>query len=157
MSAFRALDRTRGRAPLLDQFGVRSGQQVLRDVGTMLRILGTGRRSVLGLSTAGFFRPDLSLPAYAGFLPKDGLSPIYNFFDRTGGGRDFGPVVTRKTCRDYRGGRLTYDEHDGTDFVCPPGTPLAAAAPGVVVAVRDRFLRGGLTACVDHGAGVVTQ
>src|SRR5207248_2581223 len=53
--------------------------------------------------------------------------------------------------------RLTYDEHDGTDFVCPPGMPLASAAPGVVVAVRDVFLRGGLTVIVDHGAGVVTQ
>lgn len=130
---------------------------MLRDVGTMLRHIGTGGRRVLGLSTAGFFRPDLSLPAYVGLVPTDGLSPIYNYFDRTGGGNDYGPVVTRVTCRDYRGGRLTYDEHDGTDFVCPPGTPLASAAPGVVVAVRDRFLRGGLTASVDHGAGVVTQ
>jgi hypothetical protein len=66
-------------------------------------------------------------------------------------------VVTRRRARDFRGGRLTYDEHDGTDFVCPPGTPIASAAPGVVVAVRDRFLRGGLTASVDHGQGVVTQ
>jgi hypothetical protein len=66
-------------------------------------------------------------------------------------------IVTRRLARDFRGGRLTYDEHDGTDFVCPPGTPLASAAPGVLVAVREMFLRVGITACVDHGHGVITQ
>jgi hypothetical protein len=59
--------------------------------------------------------------------------------------------------RDWRGGWLSYEEHDGTDFVCPPGTPLVAAAPGVVLATRDTWLRGGLTLCVDHGEGVLTQ
>ena len=115
-----------------------------------------GSRFGADLTTAGFFRPDLSLPAYAGLAPTDGLAPIYHFFDRTAGGLLFAGNVTRGRARDYRGGKLTYDEHDGTDFVCPPGMAVTAAAPGVLVAVRDRFLRGGLTACVDHG-GVVTQ
>jgi len=138
------------------RFGVKSGAQVtsaLRDV--LSHQLGR-ERYVAGASSAGFIRPDLSLPAYAGLVPNDGLSPIYHFFDRTDGGHGFSARVTRNTARDYRGGKLTYDEHDGTDFVCPPGMPAVAAAPGVLVAVRDRFLRGGLTACVDHG-GVVTQ
>ncbi len=125
----------------------------LRDV--LAHQLG-GERYVAGASSAGFIRPDLSLPAYAGLVPSDGLSPIYHFFDRTGGGQGFSARVTRSASRDYRGGKLTYDEHDGTDFVCPPGMAAVAAAPGVLVAVRNRFLRGGLTACVDHG-GVVTQ
>jgi len=141
---------------LRDQFGIRSASQVIHDVGHILERM-RGGVPTLGLSTAGVFRPDLALPAYAGLLPSDGIAPIYNHFDRTGGGKGFAGVVTRNRHRDYRGGRLSYDEHDGTDYVCPPGTRLASAASGVVVAVRDTFYRGGLTACVDHGDGVVTQ
>jgi murein DD-endopeptidase MepM/ murein hydrolase activator NlpD len=109
------------------------------------------------MRSVGLLRPDLSLAAHSGFLPSDGISPIYNFFDRTGGGLEWRAAVTRRRQRDWRGGRLSYDEHNGTDFVCPPGTPVVAAAPGIVVATRDRWLRGGLTACVDHGSGIVTQ
>ncbi len=140
---------------LAQLFAVRSRAQLRRDLEHITRELFTGEPS-LALSTAGLFRPDLSVPSYLGLRPRDGVSPIFNLFDRTGGGKGFRSTVTRARCRDFRGGRLTYDEHDGTDFVCPPGTPVVAAAPGVLVAVRDTFFRGGLTACVDHG-GVVTQ
>ena len=116
-----------------------------------------GDRFTFNVGSAGLLRPDLSLPAYAGLVPANGLAPVFNFFDRTGGGMRFGPTVRRSTQRDYRGGRLSYEEHDGTDFVCPPGTPIVAAAPGVLVATRDNWLCGGLTACVEHGSGVVTQ
>jgi hypothetical protein len=122
-------------------------------VGGLVR----GERFALDPSVVGHFRPSVSLPAYAGFLPVDGVSPIVNFFDRVGGGRGYRGTVTRRLARDWRGGRLTYDEHDGTDFVCPPQIPIVAAAPGVLVATRDTLLRGGLTAMVDHGHGVVTQ
>jgi murein DD-endopeptidase MepM/ murein hydrolase activator NlpD len=142
---------------MAEMFGLRSLSQFTRDVGVVLSHLPRGERYRVGISTAGLFRPELSLPAYAGLIPQDGLSAIFNLFDRTGGGRFYRAAVTRDSCRDFRGGRLTYDEHDGTDFVCPPGTPLTAAAPGVVVATRDQFLRGGLTACVDHGHGVITH
>jgi hypothetical protein len=138
------------------RFGARGARGIARAAREVLSGHGTGGSFAAGPSTLGFARPDLSLPAYAGFVPEDGLAPIYHFFDREGGGLDFSGKVTRRTSRDHRGGRLTYDEHDGTDFVCPPGMPAVAAAPGVLVAVRERFLRGGLTACVDHG-GVVTQ
>jgi murein DD-endopeptidase MepM/ murein hydrolase activator NlpD len=154
---WKQLRRDGPRFSLAEQFGMRSPRQVARGVRHILHRMGTGDRPTLDLSTAGFFRADLSLPAYAGLLPSDGVAPIFNLFDRTGGGKGFAGIVTRRAARDFRGGRLTYDEHDGSDYVCPPGTPLVSAAPGVVVAVRDTFLRGGLTACVDHGHGVVTQ
>jgi murein DD-endopeptidase MepM/ murein hydrolase activator NlpD len=144
-------------ASIAEQFGVRSAGQVWRDVRTILGRLAQPYQTTLGLSVVGHFRPSIALPAYAGFMPVSGISPIMNFFDRFAGGRGYRATVTKKTARDYRGGRLTYDEHDGTDFVCPPGVPVVAAAPGVLVAIRDRFLRGGLTASVDHGAGVLTQ
>jgi murein DD-endopeptidase MepM/ murein hydrolase activator NlpD len=140
----------------LARFGAGSARRVARSLRHVLTHKASGDGFAAGPSTLGFARPDLSLPAYAGLVPDDGLSPIYHFFDRTAGGLGFAGRITRGAARDYRSGRLTYDEHDGTDFVCPPGMPAVAAAPGVLVAVRDRFLRGGLTACLDHG-GVVTQ
>ena len=138
------------------RFGSKGPGQLARTVREIAAHKIGGSRFAADTTVAGFARPDLSWPAYAGLAPTDGLAPIYHFFDRTSGGQGFSGKITRGAARDYRGGRLTYDEHDGTDFVCPAGSLVVAAAPGVLVAVRDRFLRGGLTACVDHG-GVVTQ
>lgn len=142
---------------LADMFGIRGREQLLRDYRTVVSHFFSREKFIVGKSSAGLIRPDLSLPAYARLVPRNGIAPIFNLFDRVGGGFGFRQAVTRDHCRDYRGGRLSYDEHDGTDFVCPVGTPLVAAAPGVVVATRDSWLRGGLTVCVDHGEGVVTQ
>ena len=116
-----------------------------------------GRGFQVGLSSIDFIRPDISLPAYAGMARNNGLSPIYHLFDRVGGGKGFRQRVTRKWARDFRNNSLTYDEHDGIDFVCPIGTCLCAAAPGRVVMIRDRWLRGGITVALDHGNGLVTQ
>ena len=143
------------RIGLAERFGLRSLRQVGSDLAFILS--RTGRGFQVGPSSIGHLRPDISLPAYAGRVPEDGLSPIMNLFDRVGGGANYTQRVTKRRGRDFRGGRLTYDEHDGTDFVCPIGTPVVAAAPGVVTLVRDRWLRGGLTVTVDHGAGVSTQ
>ena len=145
------------RASIAEQFGVRGVRQVGRDLGTILSHMASSGGGPIDPTVVGHFRPTISLPAYAGLKPVSGIAPIMNFFDRTGGGRGFRRTVTKRRARDWRGGRLTYDEHDGTDFVCPPRTPIVAAAPGVLVAARDSFLRGGLTACIDHGGGVVTQ
>lgn len=143
--------------PLPDRFGIRGTSQLGRDLRTVLRDGLRGRRFQFDPSSIGHLRPDLALPAYAGLVPADGMAPIMNLFDRTGGGRHYSQRVTKHAQRDFRGGRLSYDEHDGTDFVCPVGTPLMAAAPGTVVMIRDRWLRGGLTVSVDHGDGVLSQ
>lgn len=157
MAAFRRFSPAAPLPAYPERFGIRSSAQVARDLRAVaLGILGRDRFGI-DLRSAGLLRPDLALPAYAGFVPADGLAPIFNFFDRTGGGRTFRSAASRRHQRDYRDGRLSYDEHDGVDFVCPPGTPLACAAPGELLCYRDDWLRGGLTACVDHGDGVVTQ
>jgi murein DD-endopeptidase MepM/ murein hydrolase activator NlpD len=153
----RSTVRARPLPPLAARFGLRSPAQVARDLREVVRDALGGTRFQVDVRSAGLIRPDISLPAYAGLVPADGRAPIFNLFDRVGGGRRYTQRVTRKTARDFRGGRLSYDEHDGTDFVCPVGTPLVAAAPGTVVMIRDRWLRGGLTVAVDHGDGVVTQ
>lgn len=143
--------------PIAQRFGIRSAIQLASDVRQAARGALSGSGFQLDLSSAGHLRPDISFPAYAGFVPDDGRAPVMNLFDRVGGGRDYSQRVTRRTSRDFRGGRLTYDEHDGTDIVCPAGTPLCAAAPGTVVLIRDRWLRGGLTVAIDHGHSVITQ
>ncbi|MBW2458974.1 MAG: M23 family metallopeptidase, partial [Deltaproteobacteria bacterium] len=143
------------RPKLLDVFGIRSFRQLGADVGHVLGRLGRGFQ--VDLTSVGHLRPDLSLPAYAGQVPADGRAPIMNLFDRVGGGQGYSQRVTKRWCRDFRGRTLSYDEHDGTDFVCPVATPVAAAAPGEVTLIRDRWLRGGLTMTVDHGAGLATQ
>lgn len=142
---------------LAERFGIRSLGQLGRDLGEVVRDGLRGSRFQFNLRSAAILRPSLALPAYAGRVPKDGLAPVFNLFDRVGGGQRYTQRVSRTRCRDFRGGALTYDEHDGTDFACPVATPLCAAAPGVVVMIRDRWLRGGLTVAVDHGSGVITQ
>lgn len=143
--------------PFKERFGIRSMEQLAADLRHAAGSAFGSSGFQLGLSSIGHLRPDISFPAYAGLVPDDGLAPIMNLFDRIGGGDNFSYRVTRRTSRDFRGGRLTYDEHDGTDIVCPVNTPLCAAAPGTVVLIRDRWMRGGLTVAVDHGYGMVTQ
>lgn len=138
-----------------NMFGIRSSTQLFGDLGSALRRQGSGFQ--FGVSSLGFLRPDISIPTYQGKRPMNGLAPIYHCFDKVGGGKGYSQRVTRKTSRDFRGKGLTYDEHDGVDFVCPVGTELVAAAPGTVVMIRDTWLRGGLTVAVDHGDGVLTQ
>ena len=138
-----------------NMFGIRSFAQLKDDVSQALSHQGSGFQ--VGLSSLGFIRPDISIPTYKGKRPANGLSPIYHCFDRVGGGKNYSQRVTRKNSKDFREKNLTYDEHDGVDFVCPIGTELVAAAPGRVVMIRDTWLRGGLTIAVDHGDGFVTQ
>ncbi|MCC6746617.1 MAG: M23 family metallopeptidase [Deltaproteobacteria bacterium] len=143
--------------PLGARFGVRGWEQVQRDLATVVRGWLHGEHFQFDVRSAGLIRPDLSLPTYAGLVPEGGLAPIYNLLDRTGGATLYTTRVSRGRARDFRGGRLSYDDHRGTDFVTPVGMPIVAAAPGIVALVRDRWLRGGLTLSVDHGHGVVTQ
>ncbi len=140
-----------------ETFGIDSVQEFLNYLKYIVPKSLQNTSFQIGLTSLGFVRPDLSLPAYLGLYPKDRLAPIYHLFDRTGGGKQYSQRITRAKCRDFRGKALTYDDHNGVDFVCPPGTNLTAAADGHVVHIRRRFLRGGTTVTVDHGYGLLTQ
>lgn|GEM_PF-328841 len=142
--------------PILERFGLRSANQVGRDLQYLVRTALNSSRYGFDIASAGLLRPDLSFPAYAGWVPEDGRAPIYNLFDQTTPGT-YCTRVSRNRARDFRGLRLSYDDHGGTDFVCPIGTPLVAVADGVAVMLRDRWLRGGLTLAIDHGGGLVSQ
>jgi murein DD-endopeptidase len=84
------------------------------------------------------------------------ILPISNLVNRTPTPVEDGWSVRITQVRDFRGGRLTYDSHNGTDFVVPPGTPVAAGAPGVVRRISSEFNRGGLKIFLDHGGGLAT-
>jgi murein DD-endopeptidase MepM/ murein hydrolase activator NlpD len=56
--------------------------------------------------------------------------------------------------RSYNGGPFDHF-HSGTDFSGAPGTPVMAAAPGIVVLADHLNIRGNAT-IIDHGWGVFT-
>ena len=53
----------------------------------------------------------------------------------------------------YVDGTTSRDYHRGTDFAVPVGTPVWAAAPGVVVLAANRMLTGN-TVVIEHAPGV---
>lgn len=127
-------------------------------VGALRSVAGFQRgapANLWGPSSLRIFKPWISLPTWLGRTRSDGLLPLYNFFNRTPQPSSEGYSVRVDRCRDVAGGQYTYDGHLGTDFACPVGTPIVAAAPGIVVRVGCELDRGGLKVVVDHGGGLI--
>ncbi len=112
--------------------------------------------SRFGPSSLAILKPGLSLRCYLGLRRADRRVPIYNLFNHTPTPLEEGWSVRVTQVRDFRGGRNTYDSHNGTDFAIPIGTTVVAAAPGLVLRVSSEFHRGGLKVFIDHGHGIVT-
>ncbi len=83
--------------------------------------------------------------------------PISNLFNHEQPPPEEGWSVRVTRVRDFRGGRLTYDSHNGTDLVTPVGTEVTTAAPGRVLRISSEFNRGGLKIFIDHGEGLATS
>lgn len=66
-----------------------------------------------------------------------------------------GRISTEFGLQRYVNGKFDY-RHRGVDLACPEGTPVRAAADGVVSLADDSFLLHGQTVILDHGEGVVT-
>ena len=109
-----------------------------------------------GLSSLGIFHPALSLKTWLGYRRPDRRIPISNLYNRTPTPIELGWSVRKTQVRDFRGQRLSYDSHNGTDFAVPVGTSVVAAAPGRVLRISSEYNRGGLKVFVDHGRGLVT-
>ncbi|HEX7600057.1 MAG TPA: M23 family metallopeptidase [Polyangiaceae bacterium] len=109
-----------------------------------------------GLSSLGIFHPALSVKTWLGLRREDRRIPISNLFNRTPTPIGQGWSVRKTQVRDFRGGTLTYDSHNGTDFAVPVGTVVTAAAPGRVLRISNEYNRGGLKVFIDHGRGLVT-
>ena len=102
------------------------------------------------------FKPALSVETWLGRRRSDRRIPIYNLFNHTPTPLEDGWSVRKTQVADFRGGTLTYDSHNGTDFVVPVGTVVVAPAPGKVLRVSSEFNRGGLKVFLDHGRGLCT-
>ncbi len=107
-------------------------------------------------TSLGVLDVSLSLRTWAGRRRRDRRVPISNLFNRVPTPWQEGWSVRKTQVRDFRGGTLTYDSHNGTDFAIPVGTTVVAAAPGKVLRVSSEFNRGGLKVFIDHGRGLVT-
>jgi murein DD-endopeptidase MepM/ murein hydrolase activator NlpD len=66
-----------------------------------------------------------------------------------------GRISTGFGVQRYINGRLGY-RHKGVDIAAPEGTPVKAAASGVVSLADDSFVLHGKTVILDHGHGVAT-
>lgn len=108
-------------------------------------------------SSLRILRPGLSLRTWLRRTRPDRRIPIYNYFNHTQTPIEDGWSVRVTQVRDYRGGRHTYDSHNGTDFVVPVGTVVVAPAPGRVIRVSSEFNRGGLKVVLNHGDGLITM
>ena len=140
----------------LETFGLNPLHRAFRQARSAL--LGSPHvpPNLWGPSSLRIFKPTISLPTWLGKGRTDGRIPIYNFFNRVRPPKDSGYSVRVTYARDYRGGRWTYDGHNGTDFAVPVGTTVVSAAPGKVLRVENDFHQGGLKVCIDHGRGLFT-
>ena len=110
--------------PWLDRFGIR-GAADWRAIWWTCCAIAARRRATLSVPRAPPFAPTFPSPRSPGCTRPTASSDL--LLRPHGRGTSYEVTVTRRRMRDWRGGRLSYDEHDGTDFVCPPGSPLCAA------------------------------
>ena len=64
-----------------------------------------------------------------------------------------GRISTQYGLQRYVNGHFDY-RHKGVDIAAPKGTPVKAAADGVVSLADDSFILHGQTIIIDHGAGL---
>ncbi|MFT6145427.1 MAG: murein DD-endopeptidase [Myxococcota bacterium] len=109
-----------------------------------------------GLSSLAQFRPKYGPMLWAGRYPVPRTALVTNLFNHTQTPIHEGWSTKKTQVQDFRGRRLTYNSHNGTDISIPVGTPVLAAAPGKVVRIIREYNRGGLKIFIDHGNNLMT-
>lgn len=99
--------------------------------------------SQMGLSSLRQLRPRLAWPLWRGRQAVERAVIISNLFNHRQTPIEAGWSVKITQVEDFRGRRVTYDSHNGTDFAVPVGTRFLAPAPGRVVRVVSEFNRAG--------------
>lgn len=144
------------RVGLIEALGVRPLSKSIPEARLAIggdRLTPKGR---FGLSSLRQYRPRYSIPLWLGRRPTGRLVPITNLYNYLQPPPELGWSVQVTNVRDFRGGKNTYDSHNGTDLAIPPGTRVVAAAPARVLRVSSEFHRGGRKIVLDHGRGLVT-
>lgn len=112
--------------------------------------------SKFGFSSLRQLYPGISPRMWRGKPAVDKKIIISNLYNHTQTPIEKGWSVAKTQTQDFRGKKLTYNSHNGTDFAIPVGTKVCTAAPGEVIAVLSQFNRGGLKIFIDHGQGLMT-
>ncbi len=146
----------RTRVSVRDTVGLRPFNDGVRQCLDAIRGDAWAPPAVWDLSGLRILSPGMGLALWAGLARADRRAPITALPNRTPADPTGGYRVTTHACRDFRGRRMSYDSHLGTDFALPPGTRICTAAAGVVRSVRNDMQRGGLKVIVDHGGALVT-
>jgi murein DD-endopeptidase len=144
------------RIGLVEAMGLEPWSKTLREA--RLAVLGDGitPKTRFGLSSLRQYRPGYAVPLWLGKAPEGRRVPLTNLFNYRQPPPELGWSVRVTDVLDFRGGKNTYDSHNGTDFAVPPGTVVLAAAPGTVLRRSSEFHRGGRKLFLDHGRGLVT-
>lgn len=142
---------------VLEVFGLSPLPLRAREALMALRGGGGVPRSRFDATSLRILRPGLGVSTWLGRRRADRRIPIYNLFNRTPTPVEEGWSVRKTQVRDFRGGTLTYDSHNGTDFAVTVGTVVVAPAPAKVLRVSSEFNRGGLKVFLDHGGGLATS
>ena len=108
-----------------------------------------------GLSSLQQLYPLISPKMWRGKIHLPRTIIISNLFNRTPTPTEEGWSVQKTQTLDFRGRKLTYNSHNGTDFAIPVGTTVQTAAAGKVVAILSQLNRGGLKIFIDHGQGLM--
>jgi len=137
-------------------FGLAPYAQTLQQAMVVFRGDPTVPPSRFDTTSLGIMTPRLSVGTWLGRRMGGRTIPLLNLFNRNPTPTSAGWSVRITQVRDFRGKGLTYDSHNGTDFVIPPGTVATAAGAGQVVSIRREFNRGGLKIYLDHGRGLMT-
>lgn len=144
------------RLSIAEVFGLSPLSVRLREALLAIRGDANVPPSRVDVTSVRVLMPLLSVKTWLGLRRADRRIPVYNLFNHTPTPPSEGWSVRKTQVRDFRGGTLTYDSHNGTDFVIPTGTLVVAPAPGVVLRVSSELNRGGLKIFIDHGEGLVT-
>ena len=141
---------------LIESMGLLPLSERLRQAAVALRGAEDVPPSRFDHSSLTMLNPRVAVPLWRGraLVPRTVL--LTNLFNHRQTPVEQGWSVRRTQAEDFRGRRLTYDSHNGTDLSVPRGTLAVAPAPGRVARVYAEFNRGGNKVIIDHGEGLIT-
>jgi murein DD-endopeptidase len=137
-------------------FGLDPLDQRLREALVALRGDPETPKARFDYTSLKMMRPGLSMRLWAGQKSRGAHVAIYNLFNHRQPPPALGWSVRVTDVLDFRGRKLTYDSHNGTDFAVAPGTRVCASAAGTIMRISREFNRGGLKIFIDHGRGLCT-